>query len=171
MGCFCSKSDSDDLSTALLNPLAQADPATSVAAEAPPTPSELLAAVKAAAPPEVRLVLDGGLIKLYARDPAAAKRLSRVVAELRPGTRCVVAEVCVVQGRRRGRDGQRAGPRGRRNRRRSGRRDGGRRRAPRFELRVRGRAELVGGTVGRLDEAARQDVGVRAADLRRRSRP
>ena len=79
MGCFCSKSDSDDLSTALLNPLAQADPTTSVAAEAPPTPSELLAAVKAAAPPEVRLVLDGGLSAIYLTPEH--KRVARVVVE------------------------------------------------------------------------------------------
>ena len=49
------------------------------AAEAPPTPSELLAAVKAAAPPEVRLVLDGGLSAIYGT--AEHKRVARVVVE------------------------------------------------------------------------------------------
>jgi hypothetical protein len=85
MGCTCSKSD---LSTAVTNPLAQADPATAVAAppegnpaataEAPPTPSEQLAAVKAAAPPEVRLVLDD-FMSIYGTPEH--KPVARVVTE------------------------------------------------------------------------------------------
>ena len=66
----CASSKSDDLSAAVTDPLAQADPAT---------PSELLAVVKAAAPPEVRLVLDGGLSAIYATPEH--KRVARVVVE------------------------------------------------------------------------------------------
>ena len=53
------------------------------AAELPPTPSELLAAVKAAAPPEVRLVLDdfNSVFVNGGGDAASHKRVARVVVE------------------------------------------------------------------------------------------
>ena len=53
------------------------------AAELPPTPSELLAAVKAAAPPEVRLVLDdfNSVFVHGGGDAASHKRVARVVVE------------------------------------------------------------------------------------------